>query len=319
MTLYEFIGIDVAKEKFDVHLQKKGDSSVQGLFKNTQAGFKEFLVWMKKHSAFPWIGMESTGHYGELLAEFLVDQGFKVSVINPLQIKYFGKVKLSRNKNDRVDSQLIAQYVEAMNPPLFKARSPEQKYIRELVQLEETLIHQRTQLKLQRDCSQSPKIRREFEKTLKMLDKRLESLAQTLEDAVKSHLGWTRLIELLTSIKGIGTVSAYRFLAYIPDISSFKNAKQLAAFIGVSPQQKESGKYKGQTKLSKRGNSRLRSILYMPALNAKRFNPALQPFVTRLESKGLAPKAIVGAVMRKLVHIIFGILKSNTIFNPELV
>jgi transposase len=95
-------------------------------------------------------------------------------------------------------------------------------------------------------------------------------------------------------------------------------AKALAAFVGLSPQQKESGTYKGKTHLSKYGCSELRNAFYMPALSAKRYNEHLQPFVKRLEANGLAPKAIVGAVMRKLVHIIYGMLKHGTTFNPRL-
>lgn len=319
MTIEDFIGIDVAKEKFDVFLQKGNGTVAQGVFDNNQLGFKEFMRWIKQNGPTPWIGMEATGHYSELLAEFLVLEGMKVSVVNPVQIKYFAKVKLSRNKNDRVDARIIAHYIQAMNPPLFQPRSAEQKYIRELIQLEETLKAQKTQLKLQLSCSQSKLIKKEFEKTIMLLDKRLKEIAKTLEEVLKAHSEWQHRVELLSSIKGIGKLSAYRLLAYLPDISLFKSAKQLAAFIGVSPKQKQSGKYAGKTKLSKLGNPRLRSILYMPALNAKRHSLELQPFVNRLRDKGLAPKAIVGAVMRKLVHIIFGVLKNDTVFNPQLI
>lgn len=319
MNNIDFIGIDVAKEKFDVCLIKEDGSSLQKIFNNTNSGFKEFITWNKKYCNFPWICMEATGHYSEILADFLVSQDFKVSVVNPVQIKYFAKVKLSRNKNDKVDSKIIAEYCRLMNPRLFTPRSSEQKYIRELIQLEDTVRTQRTQLKLQLGCVQSLAIQKEFEKTIKMLDKRLKALAEAIKLTVESNQEWHRLVKLLTSIKGFGTLSAYRLLAYLPDIRLFKNAKQLAAFIGVSPKQKESGKYAGKTQLSKLGNPRLRNILFMPALNAKRFNEALQPFVNRLQNNGLAPKAIVGAVMRKLVHIIFGMLKSNSDFNPKLV
>ncbi|MDP4228502.1 MAG: IS110 family transposase [Bacteroidota bacterium] len=319
MTNEEFVGIDVAKDKFDVCLQQENGSSAQGVFNNHPTGFKEFVVWLKTHSKAPWIGMEATGYYSEVLADFLVSQGMKVSVINPLQIKCFSKMKLARNKNDQIDAKIIAHYVQLMNPSLFKPRSSEQKYIRELVQLEETLRSHRSQLKLQLSCAQSGEIRKEFEKSIKQLDKRLKALGETLENSFKAYEPWQPLVQLLTGIKGVGALSAYRLLAYLPDISFFKSAKQLAAFIGVSPKQKTSGKYIGETKLSKLGDSRLRKILYMPAMNAKRFNPALQPFVNRLKSKGMAPKAIVGAVMRKLVHIIFGVLKNKTAFNPDLV
>lgn len=319
MNGHHFIGVDVAKEKFDVCLIKEEGSLLQEIFNNTHSGFKEFITWIKKYSTHVWICMEATGHYSELLADFLVSQHLKVSVVNPVSIKYFSKVKLSRNKNDKVDSRIIAEYCRLMSPRLFEPRSSEQKYIRELIQLEDTLRRQRTQLRLQQGCAQSAAIKKEFEKTIKMLDKRLKALAESIKSTVEAHPEWREMMKLITGIKGFGELSAYRLLAYLPDIKLFKNAKQLAAFIGVSPKQKESGKYAGQTRLSKLGNARLRNILYMPALNAKRYNEALQPFVKRLQNNGLAPKAIVGAVMRKLVHIIFGMLKNNSCFNPNLV
>ncbi len=319
MDSTDFVGVDIAKNKFDICLLKEDGSFLQNIFNNTSSGFKELLTWLKTYCNNPWVCMEATGHYSEVLADFLATEDIKVSIVNPVQIKYFAKVKLTRNKNDMVDSKIIAQYCKLMNPKLFNSRSSQQKYIRELIQLEDTLRRQRVQLKLQLSCTQSKEIKKEFEKTIKMLDKRLKSLGESIKSTIDANNEWRHLVNLLISIKGFGELSAYRLLAYLPDIKLFKNAKQLAAFIGVSPKQKESGKYIGQTKLSKLGNSRLRNILYMPALNAKRFNEALQPFVSRLKNNGLAPKAIVGAVMRKLVHIIFGMLKNNSPFKPELV
>lgn len=319
MDTNDFVGIDVAKDKFDVCLVEEDKSCQQTLFDNTHSGFKELVAWLKKRCKTPWVCMEATGHYSELLADFLVSQNIKTSVVNPLQIKYFAKLKLSRNKNDTVDAKIIAEYCRLMKPSLFNPRSSQQKYIRELIQLEATIRAQCTQLKVQAGCAQSKAIIKEFTKTIKVLEKRLKSLEESIKAIVEANHEWKHLVTLITSIKGFGTTSAYRLLAYLPDIKLFKNAKQLAAFIGVSPKQKTSGKYMGQTKLSKLGNSQLRNILYMPALCAKRFNEALRPFVSRLESNGLCPKAIVGAVMRKLVHIIFGMLKNKSPFNPELV
>jgi transposase len=319
MNINQFIGVDVAKEKFDVCILKEDGKTLQRTFNNKEPGHKEFVNWINKNTQFPWVCMEATGPYSEKLADYLVSEGIQVSVVNPVQIKYFAKVKLSRNKNDKVDAKIIAEYNKVMRPRLFESRTAEQKHLRELIQLEDMLKTQQTQLKLQLSCSQSPAIKDEFDKTIKLLNKRLQELAEIIKNTIEKDEKMQHCVNLLISIKGIGLLSAYRFLAYLPDINLFKNAKQLAAFIGVSPKQKESGKYAGKTKLSKLGNPRLRSILYMPALNAKRFNEALKPFVNRLQEKGLSPKAIVGAMMRKLVHIIFGMLKNNSKFNPDLV
>lgn len=318
MINYESVGIDVAKDKFDVCILKENGTSHK-IFANTQVGFNKLVVWLNKSCKNLWICMEATGHYSELLADFLVNKGIKVSVVNPVQIKYFSRVKLSRNKNDKVDARIIAEYCQIMRPRIFVPRTDEQKYIRELIQLEDTVKIQRSQLQNQLSCSQSSAIKKSFNKVINALDKQLKKLSMEIQLHIEKNERWNNLVNLLTSIKGFGKLSAYRFLAYLPDIRLFKNAKQLAAFIGVSPKQKESGKYAGKTKLSKLGNPRLRNILYMPALSAKRFNEPLKGFVSRLENSGLAPKAILCAVMRKLVHIIFGMIKTNSFFNPKLV
>jgi len=316
----DFIGVDIAKKKFDACFLKEDGEVIQRVFDNTASGWKTFVRWIKEVTQqIPWITMESTGHHSELLAEYLVSEGFKVSVVKPVQIKYFAKVKLSRNKNDRVDAKIIAEYARLMMPRVFEPRTSTQKYIRELIQLEDTLKIQKTQLALQLSCTQSEAIKEEFETVLKTLEERLKALGKQITLEIEKDTKLARMVELITTIKGFGKLSAYRFLAYLPDLSLFKSAKQLAAFIGVTPKQKESGQYKGKTPLSKLGNARLRRVLYMPALSAKRSNEALQPFVKRLKNNGLSPKAIVCAVMRKLVHIIWGMLKNDSPFDPKLV
>ena len=122
----------------------------------------------------------------------------------------------------------------------------------------------------------------------------------------------------LLDIKGIGLASAHAILAYLPDIHQFGSAKALAAYAGLSPKQRESGTFKGKTCVSKYGSEGLRKSLYMAALSAKRYNEHLRPFVLRLEKNGLKPKAIIVAVMRKLLHIIYGMFKHDRSFDPSL-
>lgn len=116
----------------------------------------------------------------------------------------------------------------------------------------------------------------------------------------------------------MGKTSAHKILANLPSLDQFGSAKELAAYMGVSPKQCESGKYRGKTRMSKIGSATLRNALYMPALSIKRHNKHLKPFVMRLEKAGLKPKAIVGALMRKLAHIIYGMFKHDQPFNPAL-
>jgi len=317
MIAYSFIGVDMAKAKFDASTLVNNKAKHR-VFENNLPGFKAFLSWIQKLDDPSWVCMEATGHYSELLADYLHSQAIRVSIINPMQIKNFAKVTLKRNKNDILDSRLIAEYGAIMKPKAFVPRSAKQKEIRELIQLMDMLKSQLTQLKNQKTTVQTKSSKTEIQRAITALEKRIEKLNAKIKTAISEDAGFEELVKLLITIKGVGELSAYRILSLLPDISLFDSPKQLAAFMGVTPHQCESGAWQGKTRMSKFGNPRLRKALYMPALSAKNKNEYLRPFVARLESRGLNPKAIVGAVMRKLAHIIFGILKSRQPFNPEL-
>ena len=318
MSQYVFVGVDISKLKFDAQilLQEKFHHRE---FENNPSGCKSFLTWINKYSQSTWVCMEATGHYSELLANFLYDHKVSVSVVNPFQIKYFAKARLNRNKNDILDAKTIAEFGMLMRPELYTPRCPKQQQIRESIQLIDALKKQRIQLQNKLESIQSKSIKKETQAIINLLKKRIDKLEKTLENEIKNDEAFVRLVELLESIQGIGRMSAIKLLAYFPDISNFKNAKQLAAFIGVSPRQRKSGKFVGKTCLSKFGDSRLRTVLYMPALVLKKPSSYLSPFIQRLEKNGLRPKAIIGALMRKLVHIIFGVLKNNRPFDPALI
>lgn len=313
MDNFNFIGVDVSKDKFDVCL------FLTNIFERTEGGFKSFLTWIKKYTSQPWVCMEATGHYSEEIADFLFNKMIPVNVVNPLKIKHFAKAKLTRNKNDTLDARIIALYAQAMRPENYHPKTEEQKEIREWIELVQMLKAQIQQLKNKLSCTRIQSVRRKLQEMIEQLEAQLKVLEQKVEQKVEKEEHYNYQVELITSIKGVGKQTAYQFLAYIPDIHAFNNAKQLAAYIGVTPQQKQSGKFIGKTRLSKLGDARIRKALYMPALSLKRFNEHFKPFIQRLEKNGLKPKAIIGALMRKLVHIIFGILKTKQPFNPKLV
>ncbi|MGH3627018.1 MAG: IS110 family transposase, partial [Sciscionella sp.] len=139
-----------------------------------------------------------------------------------------------------------------------------------------------------------------------------------IKDHIDRHPDLKNKSELLRSIPGVGETTLASILAYLPDTSLFKSAKQVAAWIGLNPRQHQSGSsVRGRTFLAKTGHATLRKALYMPALVACRYNPVLKAFYERLVAAGKNRKAAVCAVMRKLVHMIFGVLKHQQPFNPN--
>lgn len=316
MAIYQCVGIDVAKDKFDIAYSVNSQYRHK-CFSNNNKGRQEFVKWLGKNTQSPWICMEATGHYSELIADHLVENHIRVSIVNPLQIKSFARMKLSRNKNDIVDAQIITEYCEKMQPRTFVSRSSLQKELKDLVKLLDTLKEQLVQFKNQLHSTQGNLAKKSIQKIIKELEKKIKAVEKQMADLVKKDEGLNKKMTLVTSVKGIGEITAYKILARIPDIHAFSNAKQFAAYMGLSPRQHQSGKFNGRTTISRIGDSSLRKAIYMAALVAKRYNKSLQPFVKRLELKGKPPKAIICAVMRKLAHLIFGILKNNRPFDPN--
>jgi len=314
MTQYQFVGVDVAKDKFDVALEINNKFR-QECFSNDKKGYQAFTKWLAKFTSLPWVCMEATGHYSELIAEHLCSRQIKVSVVNPLQIKSFARARLSRNKTDKLDVQMITSYCKMMLPRTFQPRSDSHKELKDLANLLEMLKAQHTQLVNQLHSAQSNTARKTIRKLIKALEKEIERVENLMAEIIKRNQELNENMKLMTSIKGVGVLTAYKVLSHVPDMRNFKNAKQFAAFIGISPRQHQSGNYQGKTTISRLGNSNLRKAFYMAALVAKRFNKRLQPFVVRLQNNGKSPKTIICAVMRKLAHLIFGVLKNKRPFD----
>lgn len=316
MIQAEYVGVDVAKDKFDVaiHVNNRYKHLV---YSNNLKGHSEFSQWLIENTISPWVCMEATGHYSEGIADFLIKKGIKVSVVNPFQIKNFAKASLTRNKNDTIDARVIREFCQCMQPRDYVSSPMEQKQLKGLMKLLDMLKGQLVQYTNQLHSLQEHIAREILIKLIENLENEITHIESKMAELVESEHYLKEKMSLITSIKGVGKLTSYRVLALMPDVSSFQTAKQFAAYIGITPKQNQSGTFIGKTTISKLGDSRLRKALYMAALVAKRHNKGLAAFVSRLEQKGKTPKTIVCAVMRKLAHIIFGVLKSRLPFNEN--
>lgn len=310
------LGIDVAKAKFDVALLRDGKLKFK-TFANADVGFAGLRDWLQMlgvdqvHAC-----LESTGSYGDLLCEWLYDAGHVVSVLNPAQVKDFAKSLLTRNKTDTVDAAVLARLGAALAPPAWQPPAPEERVLRALLRrlaaLEETRQQERNRLDVA-----APEVRASIEHHLDYLDTQIIELRRRIQDHIDQNPDLKQKQDLLESIPGIGTVVSQNLLSWSSRIQTFDSARQLAAFAGLTPKRHESGSsVHGKTRLSKIGHADLRKLLYFPAMNAVRHNPLLKAFAERLRQNGKAPKLILAAAMRKLLHIAFGVLKSRQPFNP---
>lgn len=306
------LGIDISKVSFDAVLLLEG-KPLHKAFNNDLSGFRALQGWLRKTAATPVCAcMEATGSYGDALADFLYSCGHTVSVVNPARIHSYAKSRLSRNKTDKGDAHLIALFYQSEQPKAWHPPPPEVKELRALVRRLESLIRMRVQENNRSKANAHPAVQASLAQMLTSLDTQIKALRKAIREHVRAHLGLLHQFELLMSIVGIGDKTAYKLLAEI-DVANFKDAKALAAFLGLTPKHHTSGtSIRGRPRLSKTGNSGLRKALYFPAMAALRTCPSMQAFGSRLGAKGKPKMVVISAVMRKLVHIVYGVLKHGS-------
>lgn len=315
----EYVGIDIAKRKFDV-AWLSGEKVRNKVFDNTPAGHAALLTWLEGKGLMPGachLAMEATSHYYEALAQALHEAGHMVSVINPLQIKAFGQALLRRQKTDRADATLIARFCAQQHPLPWQPPAPEVRELQRLLARLEAVQDMHVQEQNRRYEAQGEALA-SVERMATSLQAEQARLEAMIREHIDRHPDLKDQQELLRSIPGVGEKLSGYFLAWLPR-ERFADARQAVAFIGLSPRHRESGdSVRGKSRLSKLGHGRLRKMLYMPALSAMRSNPAAQALSERLQAAGKNGKVRVVAVMRKLVHWMVGVLKSKAAFDPQL-
>lgn len=312
------LGIDISKLDFHVALLQ-GDRIAKKSFPNSKKGFAQLDAWFRNRK----VGkistcMEATGGYWYALAAHLFEAGYKVAVVNPRRIKAFAESELLRSKTDAVDAALIARFAATQRLEPWKPLPPEILELQGLARHLEFLKRSRSQHMLR---SQNPNLPRSVKRSSKKLiaefDLQIAELEREIKDHIDRHPGLKTKSALLNTIPGIGDTTAAAILSEMPTITEFRSSQAVAAYAGLSPRLHQSGtSIRGKTRLSKIGNSRLRKALYMPAIVAMRCNPTLRALALRLAAAGKVPMVIVGAMMRKLLTLAYGVLKSGKPYDP---
>lgn len=317
MSASVILGIDVAKQKFDVALLRNGKFRNK-VFKNTKEGFEDLSLWLKKQDvSHVHACCEATSAYGEGLALYLHSAGHTVSMVNPARIKGFAQSELLRTKNDNVDAGLIARFCLAMRPEAWAPPAPAIRDLQALVRRADALIAMRVQEENRLGACPSA-VEPSIKEHISYLESEIEKIKSLIRETLNNDHDLKSKRDLLVSIPGISAPTIAVILSELNGLDYFDNPQKVVAFIGLAPKDTLSGiSVKGKPRICKIGNSRLRKALYMPALVAIKHNPIISIFYNRLKEKGKKGKVIVCAVMRKLVHMIFGILKSGMPFNPN--
>lgn len=318
-----WVGVDVSKLKLDVAVLDARGKFKQKVFANDTQGHGQLRDWLMQRGAAPLpsrVCMEATGPYSEACAAALTDAGWVVAVVNPARVKGFAQGELSRNKTDSADAALLARFCAQMKPEPWQPAPMEVRQLRALVDRLQVLrdMQQQERNRLEAQASNEA-VTQSIHGHLAWLEQCARQLQQQIDDHIDGHPGLRQDAQLLASIPGLGRVTTPKVLAFLGDVRRFANAKALAAFIGVTPKQRESGSsVRGRSMISRTGHAQMRKALYMPALVAARHNPAVKVFSDRLKAGGMAPKAVVGACMHKLALLIYGVLRSGVPFDPRI-
>ena len=308
-----FIGIDVSKLSFDVAIEETGGYKYFQLA-NTKEGFKALLSLMTGKGNCH-IVMEASGPYYLRLATYLYDSGVCISVVNPLVIRRFCQMRLTRAKTDKKDAQMIAMYGKTEQPQLWQ---PDAGYVLELRQMQaaiEVLNKNRTSMIRQKEAfSQNTSVSKEsmksLDKTIAFLEKEIATLECKMEQLTKEH--HQSMFKNLQTIPGLGRKTAMQLIVASGAFRKFSNARQLTAYFGLSPRIFQSGSsVKGKSKITKMGMSRIRAMLYVCAWSAKRYNKACKELYDRLVAKGKSKRLALVAVANKLIKQAFAIAASG--------
>ena len=316
-TQTNYTGVDISKSFFDAAVPE-ADKYRHWRFNNDEEGFLALIRVLPEGSQ---VVMEASGPYYLRLACYLHEKGIAVSVINPLVIRRFCQMRMSRAKTDKKDAGMIAQYAKAEQPALWQ---PPQKYIIALQQMEALVAG------LQKEYTAASNQLESFLST-GMIDEKLEALMRSelshkqdlidrltkeMEDLAKKH--HSRMLADLESIPGIGRKTAMMLIVISGGFSRFDDHRKLSSYIGICPRIFESGtSVKGKARICKMGMSRIRALLYVCAWSAKRCNKACRELYERLLAKGKAKKLALIAVVNKLLKQAFAIATKQSVYNEN--
>lgn len=314
------LGIDIAKLKFNVCLIQPSGKLKHKVFANTSTGFEQLLDWLSRQSAQRVHAcLEATGTYGEALALCLHQAGHRISVVNPAATKAFAGSRLSRTKTDRVDAELIARFCQAQAPPAWTPLPAEVRELQALVRRLEALVEMRVAEENRLSSGITVEaVQESVEELLAHLTEQIKRTEKLIREHINNHPTLKRQSQLLDSIPGIAESTAALLLSEVTDIKQYRSARQVAAYAGLVPRERQSGSsVRGRTRLSKIGNARLRRALYFPAITALRCSPFFQAWGEGLLKRGKSKMSVICAVMRKLVHVAYGVLKHGKEFDPQ--
>jgi len=308
--LPQTIGIDISKATLDCYAQPAG---IDRQFPNTAKGHKALLRWLEQ-----WpierIAYEATGAYHRLLEQAL--SAMPCVKLNPERARRFAQATGTLAKTDRIDAALLARMAALLQPPVRPARSEGQAQLAELINARDGLVRDRTALKNREKNLTSTLLKRQCSQRLDQIARHLEALDTEIAAIIAADAELARRHDILTSIDGVGVLTANHLIATMPELGTLEN-KQAASLAGLAPVARQSGQWKGKSFI-RGGRANVRQALYMPALVAARFNPDLKAKYQQMVAAGKPAKVAITAVMRKLIVTANALLRADRLWVRSL-
>lgn len=309
-VIMSFVGIDVSKLQLDIAVRPSGTRWSAANVDVEITKVVEELIAVSPQV----VVIEATGGMEVPLVAALSQANLPVVVVNPRQVRDFAKAVGRLAKTDRIDAEILAHFGEAVKPEIRSLKDEETQALTALVTRRRQVIEMLTAEKNRLGIS--PKVvHKDIKQHIDWLQTRLEDIDRQLSSTIRQSPLWREQDDLLRSIPGVGKILSMSLIADLPELGTLSR-RQIAALVGVAPLNRDSGKFRGKRTVWG-GRAHIRSVLYMAALSASRFNPVICCFYRRLIEAGKKPKVALTACMRKLLSILNAIAKNRILWKAD--
>jgi transposase len=305
----QYVGIDVSKDRLDVHVRPGGEAFVVA---RDDKGLAE-LVERLRAVAPRLIAVEATGGYENVVAAAIGGAGLPLAVVNPAQVRHYAQALGKRAKTDPIDAEMIARFAEATRPEPRALPDEATQVLAELVTRRRQIIGMMV-AERQRATRLPKRLRRSCERVVRMLEKELAALDADIDTTVRGSPAWRATEDLLASVPGIGSITARALIAELPELGRL-DRRSVASLVGVAPFTRQSGQWRGKSFIGG-GRRSVRAALFVATMAAVRHNPAIRAFRQRLLAAGKPKMVAMIACMRKLLTILNAIARDQKPWQP---
>lgn len=318
-NIANYVGVDVSKKTLDIAIPKQNGTYQHKKVSNTLDGFKSIMKHLPPECC---CVMEATSSYYMLFAYFLHAQNITVSVVNPLTVNHFCKMRMSRTKTDKKDAAMIAEYARSEAPRLWQ---PKEAHLLELQQYEailENITAHKTSYNNQLEAFESSgqmskPILKTIRKQITFCEKQIKAIESTMIAIAEKH--HIELLQNLLTIPGLGKRTAMMLIVITDGFKKFNNSKELVSYVGLCPRLYESGtSIKGKSRICKMGMAKLRRLLYLCSMRAIRSNQQCKIMFDRLKERGKNGKLAIVAIANKLIRQAFAVGTKNVAYQANI-